>query len=714
VLAVAAVVLVGAAALGIHAPGKLAQGGFTSPSAPSQIAANRLQDSFGGGPALVLLVEARSGTVDSPAVAAAGRHVAATLAKSADVTGVRSYWATRSSDLRSADGREALIVADLGGNQTTVYKRAKALTPSVSVSASQPGPVTVLVGGPVGTGNAIASQINKDLAIAEGLAIPLTALLLILAFGSVVAAFLPVLIGVISIFVTLFVLWALASITNVSIYAINLTTAMGLGLSIDYALLLVNRHREEIANGLEPQEAVQVAVRRAGRTIIFSAATVAAALAALLVFPVYFLRSFAYAGISVVALSVVAAVVVLPALLVLLGPRVNAVALPWSRGRLGRPESPFWRATASRVMSHPLAFAVPVVAVLVLAVTPFFHVHFGTPDDRVLPGSAPARQVGDALRVSFPANASDTLDAVTSSRASAAGAATYSRELSAVPGVLFVEGPAGTWVHGSPVIAPGTPSSAYQAAGASWFEASIAPDPEGRAAAQLVDRARALPPPDGTSVDIGGAAASLVDQKQDLSSELPIALILIALTTFVLLFVFTGSVILPIKALALNALSLTAVLGAIVWVFQDGHLSGLLDFTPTSTSTTMPLLLFCIAFGLSMDYEVFILSRIKELHDAGQPNEAAVSGGLARTGKIVTMAAGILAVTFLAFGLSKVEFIKLFGIGTALAILLDATVIRGVLVPAFMRVAGDLNWWAPRPLRWLYSRMPLVEPATTT
>jgi len=265
------------------------------------------------------------------------------------------------------------------------------------------------------------------------------------------------------------------------------------------------------------------------------------------------------------------------------------------------------------------------------------------------------------------------------------------------------------WIDGTLVAPPGPASARFQSPVASWWSAVITLDPLGGAAAHLVAEARALPPPAGTSVAVGGGAASLVDQKHDLAGPLPLAMALIAVTTFVLLFLFTGSIILPLKALLLSALSLTAVFGAIVWIFQDGHLSGPLGFTATPTSTTMPLLLFCIAFGLSMDYEVFLLSRIKELHDAGASNEESVAGGLGRTGRIVTTAAGILAVTFFAFGLSHVEFIKLFGIGTALAILVDATVVRGVLVPAFMRLAGDLNWWAPASLRRLHARVGLSE-----
>jgi RND superfamily putative drug exporter len=710
-LAALAAVIV-SAAIGIHAPGRLQGGGFTSPSAPSQIAANRLESSFGGSPSVIFVVQARTGTVDDPAVTAAGTQLAHQVADSPGVTTESDYWSTHSPSLRSRDGIQALVVVNLAGKDSKVQTEAKRLINRFSVPASHGGPVAVVAGGYAAVNQAATNQIAKDLALAEGIAIPLTALLLIVAFGSAVAALLPVAIGVTSIFFTLFMLWVLSGITSVSIYAINLTTAMGLGLGIDYSLLIVNRYREELANGREPTNAVTTAISTAGRTVTFSAATVAAALAALLLFPVYFLRSFAYAGISVVLISTISAVVVLPALLVILGPRVNAGRVRFLAKRAARGgESPFWRSVATRVMARPLTAALPIVALLLVLGTPFLHVQFGTPDDRVLPTTAAARQAGNALRSNFSVNASDTIDAVMARPLSASAAADYSRTLSQLNGVTTVKGPAGIWSSGTLTAPPGSLTARYQATGSSWFEATIAPDPLSGAAAHLVHEVRALPAPGGVTTYVGGQAASLVDQKHDLSSRLAMAIGLIAITTFIILFLFTGSVVLPLKALVLNALSLTAVFGAIVWVFQYGHLSGLLGFTPTPTSTTMPLLLFCIAFGLSMDYEVFLLSRIKELHDAGSSNEEAVAGGLARTGRIVTTAAGLLAVTFIAFGLSKVSFIQMFGLGTALAILVDATLVRGVLVPSFMRLAGDANWWAPPPLRRLYRRIGLTDSA---
>jgi RND superfamily putative drug exporter len=701
-LTVLGVLLAGFA--GIHAFAKLKSAGFVSPNAPSQIVANKLSDASAGPPNLVFLVKARSGTVDSPDVAAAGRAITARLAAEPGVREVASYWTTGNRAFRSTSGTEALVVGTIPGTGNSVTDRAKAITPQFVTSS---GPVTVLAGGNAYVFNKIGSQITGDLAKAESFAIPLTMLFLVLAFGSLVAAGLPVMIGVISIFTTLAVLWILGSVTSVSQYALNLTTAMSLGLAIDYSLLLVNRYREELAAGQSTEEAVTRAIARSGRTIVFSAATVAAAMAALLVFPVYFLRSFAYAGISVVFLATVGALVVLPAVLVVLGPRINAWKVPVLRRRtLTGSESPFWRRVGSAVMRRPVAAGLPIVVVLVVLALPFAHVKFGSPDDRVIAPGSSARAVGDALRSQFPSNVSTTTDIVTSKPLSQVDAANYSRTVSLLPGVRAVTGPAGTWSNGTE--AGSAPAARYQLPSATWLSA-VTPDPLSKQGQNLVRTIRALPVPGGAKSYVGGQAASLVDQKHDLGSQLPLALILIGLTTFVVLWLFTGSVVLPLKALVLNGLTLLAVLGVMVWIFQYGHLSGLLDFTPLPTSTTMPLLLFCIAFGLSMDYEVFVLSRIKEHHDAGVGNREAVVGGLARTGRIVTTAAALMAITFFSFAISKVSFIQMFALGTGLAVLVDATLVRGVLVPAFMRLAGDWNWWSPQVLRRLHRRFGISE-----
>jgi RND superfamily putative drug exporter len=709
ILVVAAIAVVVAAGIGFGAPGKLRGGGFADPNSPSELARTQLDAGGAGQPNLAFLVTAKTGTVDSPTVAVAGRTLTQQLDSQPDISSVTSYWSTGSPSLKSRGGSQALVLTHVRGNDQAVTDHSKKLINTFSTTTTSTGPITVKAGGQAGAGHDITNQITKDLALAEGIAIPVTLLLLLLAFATAVAALLPVAIGVVAIFGTLAVLFVLGSVTNVSIYALNLTTALGLGLAIDYALLMVSRYREQLAAGDDPAQAVRRSVQTAGRTIIFSAAAVAAALAALLVFPVYFLRSFAYAGISVVVVAAVAATVVLPAVLTVLGRRVNSGrVLRRSRGLSGA-ESPFWRRVASGVWRRPILVGLPVVALLLVLGAPFLRVHFGTPDDRVLPTSAPAREVGDALRTNFSVNDTNTLEVVSTRPLTPAGTTAYGLELSRLSGVARVDGPTGTYSHGTQVSGPGPTSAPHALPGGTWLSAVSTLDPESGAAQALVQQARAIPVPGGVHTNIGGQSASLVDQKHAIGSKLPLAGALIALTTFIVLFLFTGSVVLPLKALVLNALSLTAVFGALVWIFQEGHLAGLLSFTPLPTSTTMPPLLFCITFGLSMDYEVFVLSRIKELHDAGYGNDEAVVHGLARTGRIITTAAILLAVTFFAFGLSKVSFIQMFGIGCGLAILIDATLIRGVLVPAFMRLAGRANWYAPGPLRRLHDRFGLGE-----
>ena len=540
-------------------------------------------------------------------------------------------------------------------------------------------------------------------------------------FASAVAGILPLAVGGFAIIGTLLVLRVLAQVTDVSIYALNLTTALGLGLAIDYSLFIVSRYREELRAGRDPGDALIVTMRTAGRTVLFSAATVAVSLLALLVFPLYFLRSFGYAGIAVVALAAVGALVVLPALLAVLGRRVDRFRLPIGRRATVRePGTGFWHRIATWVMRRPVPIALAVVAFLVLLGTPFLGVRFGLPDDRVLPSGAEGRQVADAIRGNFATDESSALSVVAPGigdpRAQLADIDGYAAALSRLDGVERVDALTGAYADGArlqgPLPAVGAAiapeARRFAAADGTWLSVVPSVEPFSEAGEELVAAVRDLPAPLGAQVT--GPSAQLVDTKASLFGLLPVAAAIIAVVTFVLLFLMTGSVVIPAKALVLNLLSLTAVYGAMVWVFQDGNLAGVLGFTPTGTiDTSMPVLLFCIAFGLSMDYEVFLLSRIKEEHDRTGDTVAAVAVGLERTGPIVTTAAALLAIVFVAFATSQVSFLKLFGIGTALAILVDATLIRALLVPAFMRVAGQANWWAPAPLRRLHARVGLAE-----
>jgi len=724
----AAVALAGA--FGGGAIGHLKSGGFDDPAAESVKAAATLRDSFGtGDPNLVLLVTARHGDVDDPVVARRGADLTRRLAAEPDLTQVASYWSVDAPSLRSEDGRQALVLGRVTGDEEALDERARQLTAAYTADGPD---VRVQVGGQIQVFREVGEQVERDLVRAEGIAVPVTLLLLVVVFSSAVAGMLPLAVGGFAIVGTLLLLRLLGDLTDVSIYALNLTTALGLGLAIDYSLFIVSRYREELRAGREPADALLATMATAGRTVLFSAATVAVSLVALLVFPLYFLRSFGYAGIAVVALAAVGALVVLPALLAVLGRRVDRLRLPIRRRRATRPSgasrptgappwgSPdpsgggFWHRLATGVMRRPLPIAVVVVAFLLLLGTPFLGVRFGLPDDRVLPAGAASRQVADALRSGFAADESSALSVVATGIGDPTGRLPdidrYAAALSRLDDVRRVDALSGSYADGRRLQGPSPAATRFAAPDGTWL--AVVPSvgsysPRGE---DLVARVRALPAPFG--VQVAGSAAQLVDTKASLAAHLPAAAAIVATVTFLLLFLMTGSVVVPIKALALNLLSLTAVYGAMVFVFQDGHLADVLGFTATGTiDTSMPVLMFCIAFGLSMDYEVFLLSRIKEEHDRTGDTVAAVAVGLERSGRIVTAAAALLAIVFAAFATSRVSFLQLFGVGTALAVVVDATLIRALLVPAFMRLAGQANWWAPAPLRRLHRRVGLREAA---
>jgi len=469
---------------------------------------------------------------------------------------------------------------------------------------------------------------------------------------------------------------------------------------------MVSRFREELGRGQEPARAVVRSVQTAGRTIVFSGATIVAALSVLLIFPMYFLRSFAYAGIGVVLISVAAAVVVLPALLAVLGRRVNSGRLPWARNREPSTAAPFWGRLAGQAMRRPALIAIPVLAVLVLIALPLRHVQFGTPDDRVLPTSTQSRAVGDVLREDFTGNSATALNVVTDGPLDRSALTGYATRLSDLAGVARVESSVATFAHGEAV--PGSADPTLARPTAQRLSVVSAADPRSDAAKNLVRTVRDLPGPDGVRVYVGGQTAELIDTTHAIGIRLPLAALLIVLTTFIVLFLFTGSVVQPIRSLVLNGVTLAATAGLMVWIFQQGHLSGLLNFTALPLDTSMLVLLFCIAFGLSMDYEVIVLSRIKELHDQGLDNRAAVTEGLARSGRIVTTAAALIAITLFALGTATVSFLQLFGIGAGFAVIIDATLVRAVLVPACQRMLGRAAWYAPAPLRRLRTRIALT------
>ncbi|MFE6845088.1 MMPL family transporter [Streptomyces sp. NPDC057686] len=692
---------------------RMGSGGWEDPDARSTYAAKVLEREFPGSqPNLLLLVDAGAGAgagsapgtagVDDPAVAAEAERLTAQLASEQGVAGVGSYWRTHLPALRSEDGRQALIAARVLGDEKT---RAAVLERIAPRYRGEHGPVRVSLGGPVAVQREVTTTIQEDLLRAEVIALPVTLVLLVIVFGSAVAALLPLGVGIVAILGTNAVLRGLTEFTDVSVFAQNLTTALGLGLAIDYALFIVRRFREELAAGRDPVAAVGATLRTAGRTVLFSALTVAVSLSAMLFFPMYFLRSFAYAGVAVVLLAAAAALILLPAALVLLGERVNSLDLRrlwrlWRRGRAGAAEGApaadaeagrGWTRATALVMRRAPVFAVATTAGLLLLGLPFLGVKFGTVDDRQLPQTAPSHLVQQQIRDGFPGSPGAGLTVLAEGAAGPADLGAYRDRLAALPGVR-VDGP---------VSSEARPGYAY-------FSVVTEGEAVGQRAQDLVGVVRAVDAPFDTSVT--GQAAVLVDAQKAIAQKLPAALALVVLATLLLVFLLTGSVLIPVQAVLLNALSLTAMFGAVVWVFQEGNLSGLLSFTSTGDiETTLPVLMFCIAFGLSMDYGVFLISRIKEEYERTGDHEGAVRTGLVRTGGLITAAAVILAVVMVAIGSSRVTNTKMLGLGIALAVLMDALVVRSLLVPAVMKLTGKATWWAPGPLRRLHERFGLSE-----
>lgn len=710
---------------------RLGNGGTDDPASESSRAAAVLDARFPANrPNLTLLLDAGARGVDDAAVARQGRAMAARLAAEPGVAAVSSYWQTGAPGMRSRDGEQALLVARLAGDERAQDDAFRRLAPTYRGAH---GDLTVQLGGRAALRNEMQRTIRDDLLRAELIVLPITLAILVLVFGSAIAALLPLGVGIVAIVGTMAILRAITGFTDVSIFAMNLTTALGLGLAIDYGLLIVRRYREELAGGAEPRAAVATTLGTAGRTVLFSAVTIAIALASMLVFPLYFLRSFAYAGISVVLLAAAAALIVLPALLTVLGPRVDALdvrrLLPGRRRRAARAgggagaagaagvADGAWYRHAMRVMRRAPAVFVATVALLVLVGLPFLGVEFGTADDRQLPAWSEPRLVADTLRSGFDGNPGSGLEVAVQLPGGADGVDeraaldAYATRVSALPGVERVEAPAGSYAGGRLVRPAADPARADgDVASVSVVPATAVADSTA-ASTRLVGAVRAQED-DGVRTLVAGPAADVADTRAAIGAKLPIAIAIVALATLVIVFLLTGSVVLPLQAVLANALSLTAMLGAIVFVFQDGNLGGLLGFTATgSIETALPVLMFCIAFGLSMDYGIFLLARAKEEHDRTGENRVAVATALQRTGGVVTAAAVILALVFVAIGTSQIMNMKMMGLGIALAVIVDATVVRSLLVPAMMGLSGRWTWWAPAPLRRLHARIGLREEA---
>lgn len=712
VLVVALAAVVGAVFLGSNVTDRLRAGqGTEDPASESARAGAVLEGHFPDSrPNLLLLVEAEAG-VDDRAVAGRALGLAEGLAYEDTVVGVTSYWQTGADELKSDDGTRALIAARVGGNEA---EAGEAVADLADRYGGEHGPLTVRVGGQTAVLNDVETTIDEDLVVSQAVALPVTLLILVWVYGSVVSAVLPLAVGVAAIVGTNAVLWVIAGLTEVSVFAQSLTIALGLGLAIDYALLMVRRFRAEMAAGADPPTATAVTVRTAGRTVVFSALAICAALAAMLLFPLYFLRSFAYAGVTVVLLAALASLLVLPAALTLLGERVNALD---PRRLLGRrsvvahlsPEQAAdrrWKRLTRVVMGRAPLFATLSLVLLVAVGLPFLRVEFGMADDRQLPADTESRQVSDVIRTDFGATATGAVDVLVHSppQDTDTGELTaYAERLSLLDHVDEVRSPVGVYADGALTQAR-TPVDALRESAEYSYLQVLPEDGVEDISPESQDLVRDIRTVDtGLETSVTGQAAAVVDAQSSIGDRLPLAIGVVVAGMAVLVHLLTGSLVLPLLSVGINALSLTAMFGAVVWVFQEGNLSGLLGFTPTGfIDTALPVLMFCIAFGLSMDYGVFLLARMREEYDRTGDHRTAVELGLRRTGGVVTAAAVTLAVVMVAIGASRVTNTMMLGWGVALAVVVDATVVRCLLVPSVLRLTGPATWWAPAPLRRLH------------
>ncbi|NED20609.1 MMPL family transporter [Streptomyces sp. SID9913] len=716
VLLVTLAALVVAVPFGSDVESRLSEGGITVPASESARADELLNTRFEGGSPHLVFIAAADENIDAAPISSEGTALTERLADEPGVVQAASYWTLgKAPTLRSKDGTTGLIMVRLAGDEDQVRKTAARIVPEV---VGDRGPLKVTATGVTAVRMEIEKRSEEDLTKAELLSGPLVLIILLIVFGSVVAASTPLAVGILAVIGSFVILRLLDMVVQVSVFSVNITTALGLGLAIDYSLFIVTRYREELARGRTVHEAIAESVRTAGRTVLFSALTVAVSLSAMLVFPMYHLRSFAYSGIAVVILAALGSVIILPALLAVLGRRIDALNVRRLFRRNAKASAAltdregFWHKLAMAVMRRPLPFALTIAAVLVALGLPFLRAEFGDSDDRVLPASSPAHQGAQVLREEFDNREGSPLNVVLpaiDATAQPTKLADYAQQLSTVPGITRVDALTGSYSEGQKVAPPGPASDRFKADKGTWLSVVSDTEPYSERGMDLVDTVRAQPAPD--TVLVGGQAALLVDSKATLGDKLPWALGIIAASTLVLLFLFTGSLLIPLKAIVLNLLSLTATFGAMVYVFQDGHLRWLVgDFTVTGMlDIDTPILMFCVAFGLSMDYEVFLLSRIKEEYHRTGDNISAVAWGLERTGRLVTAAAALVATVLLAFATSGLTPLKLLGVGLALAVIVDATLVRGILVPAFMRLAGRANWWAPRPLARLHQKIGLDD-----
>ena len=666
-------------AVGSQVFSRFDSGGYSDPNSDSVKVWEYLEDTFKvKDPAVVFVVDAKDKSVDDPAVVAAAQKLEAEVRGEETAESVLSYWSSGGApSLKSKDGNSAFIFVYLKSTDFTEIDRSGGYYQDKYDGAY--GDLEIYASGGAVFANAINGRIQNDLKISEAISIPLTFLLLIFVFGAMAASAMPLVVGITAILGTFLVMYLLTLFTDVSIFALNLTTGLGLGLGIDYALLIVNRFREELAKGLDNESAIVNTLRSAGKTVFYSGLTVVLTLISLTFFPQNFLKSMGYAGAAVVALAVLGALIPLPAILTIIGKKVNKGTV--RKSGIVQKEDGRWAQVSRFVMRRPISVVMGSVAILVLLTAPIANIKFSQVDSGVLPRTDRAYIASQFIADEFPGQESNPVEIIFPAGASQTEEiASFANSLTQVPGIVRV----------------GQPETMGESVRLVAIHSMQPRTPEGE---ELINRLRDLPAPEGTL--IGGVAADYADTQGAISRTLPAVLGWIMITVLLLLFAFTGSILLPIKAIILNFASLAATMGVLTWIFIEGHLKFLVgDFIETgSLDTNTIVLVAVVAFGLSMDYEVFLLSRIKEEHDAGKSNIDAVALGLQKSARIITAAAFILAVVFAAFVISGVTSIKMMGFGVAFAILLDATLIRAFLVPALMRLFGEWNWWAPRALK---------------
>ncbi len=659
---------------------RLDSGGYSDPNSDSYKVYEYLTDELKiEDPAVAVVIDAGMRSADDPDVAAGALALEKKMAQEKGVTKTLSYWSSGGEKtLKSADGKAGYVLIYGEGEAFTPENQDLGKTFLEKYNGEIEG-FTLYAGGVGVVGHAITKKISDDLKIAEAISIPLTFILLAFVFGALAASAMPLIVGVSAIVGAFFILWLISLFTAVSVYSLNLTTGMGLGLGIDYALLMVNRFREELNKGKIVDESVITTMATAGKTVFYSGLTVLVTMVSLTFFPLPFLKSFGYAGVSVVALAVVGAIFGLPPILAMMGKRINKG--PVRKSAMTPKDDGRWADTARFVMRRPVPIVLLSLIALGIMAAPLQNISFSQGDSRMLPASNPAA-IATALQAErFPGQTGTPIEIITFDGANKIDALNeYANRISQVPGIVGVVPPQ--------VVGEDVRIVAYQ---------SMLPrTPESQ---KLIHDLRDVKAPAGTL--IGGVAADYTDSQDGISRTLPWAFGWIAISVLLLVFIFTGSIVLPIKAVVLNVLSLAATMGVLTWVFIDGNLQWLVgSFTVTgSLDTSIVILIAVVVFGLSMDYELFLLSRIREEHLEGRSNVESVALGLQRSARIITAAAVLLAVVFAAFVTSGVTSIKTMGFGVALAVLLDATLIRALLVPALMRLMGERNWWAPKSLQ---------------